>query len=456
MPLLQGLIGVSMTNSSPLVAPTRSRVPLLGTNPIAVAAPAGRYDTFCLDMATSTVPRGRIEVAARRGWSLPVGWAIDADGNPATTPEAALAGALHPLGGTEATGGYKGYGLALVVDILTGILGGGAFGPNTVSLFSTHEGPADLGETFMVIDPAALDEPGVFEARMEVLIGQLIEAPTAPGAPGPVLIPGAPEAAAERLAARTGRGHRPRAPRDTHRDGRADGHPAAQLQRAGSQGMSAATPADRADVCIVGGGILGLATALRLLETRPALRIVILEKEATLASHQTGHNSGVLHAGLYYQPGSLKAKLCREGKADLERFCESHDIPVERTGKLVVAISEDELERFEALKERALANGVEGLEEVGPERLREIEPHAAGIRALWSPGTGIVDYLQVALAYAEEVRAKGGLIETSRAVTAITRRGDELVVGTCVRGPGGTAGHRVCWLVGRPRGRHDR
>jgi L-2-hydroxycarboxylate dehydrogenase (NAD+) len=200
----QGLIGVSMTNSSPLVAPTRSRVPMLGTNPIAIAAPAGRFDAFCLDMATSTVPRGRIEVAARRGWSLPVGWAIDADGNPATTPVAALAGALHPLGGVEATGGYKGYGLALVVDMLTGILGGAAFGPNTVSLFSTHEGPADLGETFIVIDPGALDEPGAFEARMEVLIEQLVASPTAPDAPGPVLIPGAPEAAAERLAAQRG------------------------------------------------------------------------------------------------------------------------------------------------------------------------------------------------------------------------------------------------------------
>lgn len=188
--------------------------------------------------------------------------------------------------------------------------------------------------------------------------------------------------------------------------------------------------ADRTDICIVGGGILGLATALRLLEAKPGLRIVILEKEATLASHQTGHNSGVVHAGLYYQPGSLKARLCREGKVELERFCETHDIPVERTGKLVVAIDETELERFETLKERALANGVEGIEDVGPERLREIEPHAAGIRALWSPGTGIVDYLRVALAYAYEVRAKGGRIETSRAVTSITLRGDEAVVGT--------------------------
>ena len=194
--------------------------------------------------------------------------------------------------------------------------------------------------------------------------------------------------------------------------------------------MTPGLTADRADICIVGGGILGLATALRLLEAKPDLRVVIVEKEATLASHQTGRNSGVIHAGLYYQPGSMKARLCREGKQDLERFCEAHDIPVERTGKLVVVIEEDELERFTALKERALANGVEGLEDVGPERLHEIEPHAAGIRALWSPGTGIVDYLRVAFAYADEVRAKGGVIETSREVTAITRRGEEMVVGT--------------------------
>jgi LDH2 family malate/lactate/ureidoglycolate dehydrogenase len=197
----QGLIGVSLTNSSPLVAPTRSRAALLGTNPIAVAAPAGRFGTYCLDMATSTVPRGRIEVAARRGWSLPVGWAIDADGRPATTPEAALEGSLQPLGGEEATGGYKGYGLAVVVDLLTGVLGGTAFGRDVVSLFSTQEGPADLGETFMVIDPSAIDdEPGGFEHRLEALLTQMVEAPLAPDAPGPVLVHGAPEAEAERRA----------------------------------------------------------------------------------------------------------------------------------------------------------------------------------------------------------------------------------------------------------------
>jgi L-2-hydroxycarboxylate dehydrogenase (NAD+) len=191
----QGLIGISLSNTSPLVAPTRSRVAMLGTNPIAIAAPAGRFGSFCLDMATSTVPRGRIEVAARRGESLPVGWAIDAGGRPALTPEAALAGALHPLGGEESTAGYKGYGLSLAVDMLTGVLGGAAFGPNIIGLFST-EAPSDLGQTFIVIDPAAIDEPGAFERRLEGYLEQLVAAPLAPGAPGRVLVPGEPEAAA--------------------------------------------------------------------------------------------------------------------------------------------------------------------------------------------------------------------------------------------------------------------
>ena len=191
----RGLIGVSLSNTSPLVAPTRSRVAMLGTNPIAIAAPAGRFGSFCLDMATSTVPRGRIEVAARRGESLPVGWAIDAEGRPALTPEAALAGALHPLGGEESTAGYKGYGLSLAVDMLTGVLGGAAFGPNIIGLFST-EAPSDLGQTFIVIDPAAIDERGAFERRLEGYLEQLVAAPLAPGAPGRVLVPGEPEATA--------------------------------------------------------------------------------------------------------------------------------------------------------------------------------------------------------------------------------------------------------------------
>jgi len=193
----QGMIGISLSNTSPLVAPTRARQPLIGTNPIAIAAPAGRFGAFCLDMATSTIPRGRIEVAARRGELLPVGWAIDAEGRPATTPEAALAGALHPLGGEEATGGHKGYGLALAVDLLTGVLGGAAFGPNIVGLFST-DAPSDLGQAFIVVDPAAIGTREAFEARLEGYLDQLVSAPTVPGAPGRVLIHGEPEAEAER------------------------------------------------------------------------------------------------------------------------------------------------------------------------------------------------------------------------------------------------------------------
>jgi LDH2 family malate/lactate/ureidoglycolate dehydrogenase len=197
------MIGVSLTNTSPLVAPTRARLSMLGTNPIAVAAPAGKYEMLVLDMATSTIPRGRIEVAARRGEMLPVGWAIAPDGSPATTPEDALAGALQPLGGEESTGGYKGYGLALMVELLTGILGGAAFGPNIIGLFSTA-GKSDLGQFYMAIDPGALDDRSAFVARLEKLIDQLTHAPLIPDASGPVLFPGQPELEREKLQRREG------------------------------------------------------------------------------------------------------------------------------------------------------------------------------------------------------------------------------------------------------------
>lgn len=198
-----GMIGISLSNTSPLVAPTRARQPLIGTNPIAIAAPAGRFGAFCLDMATSTVPRGRIEVAARRGETLPIGWAIDTAGRPATSPESALAGALQPLGGSEESGGHKGYGLSLAVDMLSGVLAGASFGPNIVGLFST-DGPSDLGHTFVVLDPAAIEAPGVFEGRLEAYFEQLVAAPTTPDAPGRVLIPGEPEADAARRSADNG------------------------------------------------------------------------------------------------------------------------------------------------------------------------------------------------------------------------------------------------------------
>ena len=138
-------------------------------------------------------------------------------------------------------------------------------------------------------------------------------------------------------------------------------------------------PVEKADLAVIGGGIVGLATSLQLLRRRPQLRLVVLEREPEVAMHQSGHNSGVVHAGLYYKPGSLKARLCRAGKAELEAYCAEHDIPLRRIGKVVVALD-------------GTVNGVQGLEEIGPERIKEIEPHAAGIRGLWSPETAIVDF----------------------------------------------------------------
>ena len=199
----QGLIGVSMTNTSPVVAPTRGRTSLVGTNPIAFAAPAGRFGMFVLDMATSTVPRGRIEVAARRGEPLQPGWAIGPDGSPAVTPESGLAGSLLPLGGAEESGGYKGYGLGLMVEILTGVLAGAASSPDIVGLFST-EGPSDLGQFFMAVDSGAIDGRAAFEGRLERLLDRLTQAPLIPGAPGPVLYPGQPEAEREKRQSRQG------------------------------------------------------------------------------------------------------------------------------------------------------------------------------------------------------------------------------------------------------------
>ncbi len=185
---------------------------------------------------------------------------------------------------------------------------------------------------------------------------------------------------------------------------------------------------DRFDLVVVGGGIVGLATTLQLLRRLPDLRVVILEKEPEVAMHQSGHNSGVLHAGLYYVPGSLKARLCTEGKAAVEAYATEKGIPFELCGKLVVALNEGELERFETLKARATANNVPGLRDVGPDEIREIEPYAAGIRALHSPKTGIIDFRRVALAYADDVRAMGAEIRTNSRVSGIEERSGELIV----------------------------
>ncbi|MGN6756661.1 MAG: FAD-dependent oxidoreductase, partial [Thermomicrobiales bacterium] len=142
------------------------------------------------------------------------------------------------------------------------------------------------------------------------------------------------------------------------------------------------------DIAIVGSGIVGLATAMELLDRHPQLKLAILEKEAAIGQHQTGHNSGVIHSGIYYTPGSLKAKLCVAGKQRLIGFCEEHSITYDLCGKVIVATDEEELPRLQNLYERGLANGVPGLEMIGPERLREIEPYCVGIKALYSPTTG--------------------------------------------------------------------
>jgi L-2-hydroxyglutarate oxidase len=183
-----------------------------------------------------------------------------------------------------------------------------------------------------------------------------------------------------------------------------------------------------ADVAVVGGGIVGLATAYQLLLRDPSLRVVVFDKEAKVGLHQSSHNSGVLHAGIYYAPGSLKARLCSSGKVLMERFAAEHEIPVLRRGKVVVAVDSAELGRFRALAERAEANGVPGLRVIGPEELREIEPHVAGIRALHSPHTGVIDFGLVCNALAGDIRFLGGDVRTSAAVVRIDERGGSVRV----------------------------
>ena len=184
------------------------------------------------------------------------------------------------------------------------------------------------------------------------------------------------------------------------------------------------------DVTIIGGGIVGLATALKIGEAHPRVKLLLLEKESDLARHQTGHNSGVIHSGLYYRPGSVKARSCVAGRKALMEFCGRNGVPYEICGKVVVATSTEELPRLEDLHRRGVANDLQGLEIIGPERLREIEPHAAGVKALYVPQTGIIDYKRVAAAYAEKIRANGGDIRTSHRVVGVIEGDGELVAQT--------------------------
>jgi 2-hydroxyglutarate dehydrogenase len=184
-----------------------------------------------------------------------------------------------------------------------------------------------------------------------------------------------------------------------------------------------------ADVAVVGGGILGLACAAELLRRRPRTRLVLLEKEDELAAHQTSHNSGVVHAGIYYAPGSLKARLCREGVGRLRAYCDERGIPLREAGKLIVASSAEELGRLADLEDRARRNGVPGVRRLAALEIAEVEPAAVGVAALHSPHTAIVDFAQVARALAADVAAAGGAIATGHEVTSVTPAGRRLLVG---------------------------
>ncbi len=183
------------------------------------------------------------------------------------------------------------------------------------------------------------------------------------------------------------------------------------------------------DIAIIGGGIVGMATAMTL-TTQLRASLIVLEAEDRLAAHQTGRNSGVIHSGLYYRPGSLKARNCVEGREALYRFCEAHGIAHDRCGKIVVATRESELPALDELERRGWANGLQGLRRLGTEEIRDYEPRATGIGGLFVPDTGIVDYAQVTRVYADLVRAAGGQVRTRSRLRRVRRRRDAIVLET--------------------------
>jgi (S)-2-hydroxyglutarate dehydrogenase len=191
----------------------------------------------------------------------------------------------------------------------------------------------------------------------------------------------------------------------------------------------AADPApESCDLAVVGAGIIGLAVARELLSRRPGLRVAVLEKEDSVGLHQTGHNSGVVHAGIYYEPGSLKARLCVDGAHELYRYCEEHGVAHERCGKVIVARTAGELPQLEELERRGRANAVPGLRRVDEHGLRELEPHAIGVAALHSPFTGIADFAGVARAMAAELGGRGVDVATGCGVSAVETAGRGIVL----------------------------
>jgi (S)-2-hydroxyglutarate dehydrogenase len=184
-----------------------------------------------------------------------------------------------------------------------------------------------------------------------------------------------------------------------------------------------------ADIIIIGGGIVGLATAYRISQKLPRLRVLVLEKESQVAEHQTGHNSGVLHTGVYYKPGSLKASNCREGKLEMQAFCTEHGIPFEICGKVIVAVDNSELPALERIHQRGIENGVQ-CEIIDRHRLQEIEPHAAGVKALHVPQAGIVNYRQVCEKLAQILGHRNGEVLTNRKVVSIDHSFEQSLVMT--------------------------
>jgi (S)-2-hydroxyglutarate dehydrogenase len=181
-------------------------------------------------------------------------------------------------------------------------------------------------------------------------------------------------------------------------------------------------------VGVIGAGIVGLAVARRLGQLLPGATVTVLDKEDSVAAHQTGHNSGVVHAGLYYAPGSLKATLCRRGMSLLKEYCQEKDLPYDEVGKLVIAVDESERAALERIRVRATENGVPGLRSVGPQEIRELEPHAVGVAGLHSPKTAITDFVAVCRAYADDVVAAGGQVRLSTPVTRIGQVGGAVQV----------------------------
>jgi len=184
------------------------------------------------------------------------------------------------------------------------------------------------------------------------------------------------------------------------------------------------------NVIIIGGGAVGLGVALEITRRFPRQKLLLVEKEDKVARHQSGHNSGVIHSGVYYKPGSLKARLCVAGAAAMVEFCHEHGIPHNVCGKVIVATGEEELPRLEELRKRGEANGLTGLRLIGSEELREVEPHASGLQALVVPSTGVTDFALVCEKYAQLIMANGGTVRTSVAVTGIKRSAQEIVVET--------------------------